>query len=51
MCFGAKLQQAQIVVKDDFHRAWAWTGTLASNIDEKEGPQIEPTLIGYNRNW
>jgi hypothetical protein len=39
MCFGAKLHQAQIVVKDDFHRAGAWTGTLASNIDEKEGPQ------------
>lgn len=31
-----KLQEAQIAVKDDFRRAWAWTGTLASNIDEKE---------------
>ena len=31
-----KLQEAQIAVKDDFRRAWAWTGTLASNIGEKE---------------
>ena len=31
-----RLQEAQIAVKDDFRRAWAWTGTLASNIGEKE---------------
>lgn len=31
-----KLQEAQIAVKDDFRRVWAWTGTLASSIGEKE---------------
>jgi hypothetical protein len=31
-----KLQEAQIAVKDDFHRVWAWTGTLASNIDDEQ---------------
>lgn len=30
------LQEAQIVVKGDFHRVWAWAGTLASNIYEEE---------------
>jgi hypothetical protein len=30
------LQEAQIAVKDDFHRVWAWTGTLASSMDEEE---------------
>lgn len=31
-------QEAQIAVKDDFHRAWAWAGTLASNMYEEEAP-------------
>jgi hypothetical protein len=34
-----QLQEAQIAVKDDIRRAWAWTGTLAYNITErKEAP-------------
>lgn len=31
-----RLQEAQIAVKDDIRRAWAWTGTLAYNITEKK---------------
>jgi hypothetical protein len=31
-----QLQEAQIAVKDDIRRAWAWTGTLAYNITEKK---------------
>jgi hypothetical protein len=27
---------AQRAVKNDFHRVWAWTGTLASSTDEEE---------------
>jgi hypothetical protein len=30
------LAEARIAVKDDFHRVWAWAGTLASNINEEE---------------
>jgi hypothetical protein len=33
-----KTYKAQSVVRDDFHRAWAWTGMLAYNVVEDGEP-------------
>lgn len=31
-----KTGKARSIVRDDFHRAWAWTGMLSHDIDEEE---------------